>query len=232
VARLDALPIDKQLVIVDDGSTDGTSAILDELAAGREDVVLLRQPNRGKGAAIQAAIPHLTGDIVVIQDADLEYDPADVRALIEPIERGAADVVFGSRLSGGRPTVPTCSGTWSATASSASPRAFSTTQRSATSRPATRRFEKACSNHSTFTKTTSRSSQRSQPRSANASSASTNCRSPTTAEPTPKAKRSPDMTASKHSGFSSANAPPHKIKLTGKPREGMWTFNKSLLISA
>jgi glycosyltransferase involved in cell wall biosynthesis len=103
VARLDALPIDKQLVIVDDGSTDGTSAILDELAAGREDVVLLRQPNRGKGAAIQAAIPHLTGDIVVIQDADLEYDPADVPALIEPIERGAADVVFGSRLSGGRP---------------------------------------------------------------------------------------------------------------------------------
>src|SRR5207244_4671622 len=62
-----------------------------------------RQANRGKGAAIRAAIPLVDGDIVVIQDADMEYDPADVPALIEPIERGAADVVFGSRLSGGRP---------------------------------------------------------------------------------------------------------------------------------
>ena len=65
--------------------------------------MLLRQENRGKGAAIRAGIPHLDADIVVIQDADMEYDPADVPALIEPIARGAADVVFGSRLSGGRP---------------------------------------------------------------------------------------------------------------------------------
>src|SRR5439155_12140762 len=60
-------------------------------------------PNRGKGAAIRAAIPHVDGEIVVIQDADMEYDPAEVPSLIEPIERGAADVVYGSRLSGGRP---------------------------------------------------------------------------------------------------------------------------------
>jgi glycosyltransferase involved in cell wall biosynthesis len=66
-------------------------------------VLVLRQPNRGKGAAIRAAIPHVDGDIVVIQDADMEYDPAEVPRLIEPIESGVADVVYGSRLSGGRP---------------------------------------------------------------------------------------------------------------------------------
>jgi glycosyltransferase involved in cell wall biosynthesis len=103
IERVDALPFEKQLVIVDDGSTDGTSAILNDLVAGRRDVVLLRQINAGKGAAIKAAIPHLTGAITVIQDADLEYDPNEVPGLIEPIQRGSADVVFGSRLSGGRP---------------------------------------------------------------------------------------------------------------------------------
>jgi glycosyltransferase involved in cell wall biosynthesis len=103
IARVDALPIDKQLVIVDDGSTDGTAEILAELAAGRTDMHVIRQENKGKGAAIRAAIPHLTGEIAVIQDADLEYDPVDVPQLIEPLERGVADVVFGSRLSGGRP---------------------------------------------------------------------------------------------------------------------------------
>ena len=64
---------------------------------------MIRQANRGKGAAIRAAIPHADGEIAVIQDADMEYDPADVPELIEPIVRGVADVVFGSRLSGGRP---------------------------------------------------------------------------------------------------------------------------------
>jgi len=101
--RVTALDLEKQIVVVDDGSTDGTGDLADEWAQGREGVVVIRQPNRGKGAAIRAAIPHIDGDIAVIQDADLEYDPADVPALIEPIERGAADVVFGSRLSGGRP---------------------------------------------------------------------------------------------------------------------------------
>src|SRR5207248_11727890 len=64
---------------------------------------VIRQPNRGKGAAIRAAVPYVDGEIVVIQDADMEYDPADVPTLVETIARGVADVVFGSRLSGGRP---------------------------------------------------------------------------------------------------------------------------------
>jgi glycosyltransferase involved in cell wall biosynthesis len=98
-----ALDLEKQLVVVDDGSNDGTGEIVERWRANRDGVVLVRQENRGKGAAVRAAIPHADGDIVVIQDADLEYDPADVPGLIEPIERGLADVVFGSRLSGGRP---------------------------------------------------------------------------------------------------------------------------------
>jgi glycosyltransferase involved in cell wall biosynthesis len=101
--RVSELPFEKQIVVVDDGSYDGTGDLVQRWREGRADVVLLRQENRGKGAAIRAAIPHIDGDIAVIQDADLEYDPADVPALIEPIQRGVADVVFGSRLSGGRP---------------------------------------------------------------------------------------------------------------------------------
>jgi glycosyltransferase involved in cell wall biosynthesis len=98
-----SLELDKQIVVVDDGSTDGTGDIVERWREGRDGVVLVRQENRGKGAAVRAAIPHADGDISVIQDADLEYDPEDVPALIEPIERGVADVVYGSRLSGGRP---------------------------------------------------------------------------------------------------------------------------------
>jgi len=101
--RVSALELEKQIVVVDDGSTDGSGDLAEGWRNGRDDVIVIRQENRGKGAAIRAAIPHADGEIVVIQDADLEYDPADVPALIEPIERGVADVVFGSRLSGGRP---------------------------------------------------------------------------------------------------------------------------------
>jgi glycosyltransferase involved in cell wall biosynthesis len=97
-----ALPFDKQVIVVDDGSTDRTAEIASRWAE-QNGVVLVSQPNQGKGAAVRAGIGHVAGDIVVIQDADLEYDPVEVPALIEPIERGAADVVFGSRLSGGRP---------------------------------------------------------------------------------------------------------------------------------
>ncbi len=101
--QVDALPLDKQIIVVDDGSTDGTGEAAEEWQKGRDNVIVVRKENRGKGSAIRAAIPHIEGDIVVLQDADLEYDPTDVPALIDPIIRGNADVVFGSRLSGGRP---------------------------------------------------------------------------------------------------------------------------------
>ena len=96
--RIAALDLDAQVIVVDDGSTDDTAAIAE--AAG---ATVIRQPNRGKGAAIRTAIGEADGDIAVIQDADMEYDPAEVPELIEPIVRGAADVVFGSRLRGGKP---------------------------------------------------------------------------------------------------------------------------------
>jgi glycosyltransferase involved in cell wall biosynthesis len=98
-----ALDLDKQMVVVDDGSTDGTGDLVERWRDGRDDVILVRQAQRGKGAAVRAAIPRADGDICVIQDTDLEYDPVDVPQLIAPIERGVADVVFGSRLSGGKP---------------------------------------------------------------------------------------------------------------------------------
>jgi|KBSMisStandDraft_5_1062788.scaffolds.fasta_scaffold199159_2 glycosyltransferase involved in cell wall biosynthesis len=101
--RIDRLSLDRQIIIVDDGSTDATLAIARRWERERDGVLALAQRRRGKGAAIRAAIPHVDGDIVVIQDADMEYDPADVPRLIEPLRAGVADVVFGSRLSGGQP---------------------------------------------------------------------------------------------------------------------------------
>jgi glycosyltransferase involved in cell wall biosynthesis len=96
--RIATLDLETQVIVVDDGSDDDTAAI-----AESKGVRVVRQPNLGKGAAIRAALPLVDGDIAVIQDADMEYDPVEVPDLIEPIVRGAADVVFGSRLSGGRP---------------------------------------------------------------------------------------------------------------------------------
>ena len=96
--RIAALGIDAQVIVVDDGSRDATAAIAE--AAG---ATVIRKANGGKGSAIRTAIAAADGDISVIQDADMEYDPVEVPDLIEPILRGSADVVFGSRLRGGKP---------------------------------------------------------------------------------------------------------------------------------
>jgi glycosyltransferase involved in cell wall biosynthesis len=97
-----ATPMAKEVIVVDDASTDGTDEILVQLKARGLIDTLYRQPvNRGKGAAIRTAISLCTGDIVIVQDADLEYDPADWPALLEPLIEGKADACFGSRFLGG-----------------------------------------------------------------------------------------------------------------------------------
>lgn len=97
-----AVPIPKEVVCVDDASTDGTGELLEALrAAGRIDVLVRHERNRGKGAAIRSALAASTGDVVIVQDADLEYDPADWPGLLAPIAAGKADAVFGSRFLGG-----------------------------------------------------------------------------------------------------------------------------------
>jgi glycosyltransferase involved in cell wall biosynthesis len=101
--RIATLGLDFEAVVVDDGSTDTTADIVASYAEVDKRIHLLRKINGGKGSALRHGIPHCQGDIVVIQDADMEYDPCDVPALIEPIRRQSADVVYGSRLSGGRP---------------------------------------------------------------------------------------------------------------------------------
>jgi glycosyltransferase involved in cell wall biosynthesis len=94
----------KEVIIVDDGSKDGTREILTKLAKQNKDIVLLFQDhNQGKGAALKRGILESTGDVVVVQDADLEYDPQEYKRLLYPIERGHADVVYGSRFIGGEP---------------------------------------------------------------------------------------------------------------------------------
>jgi glycosyltransferase involved in cell wall biosynthesis len=97
------LGVEKEVIVVDDGSTDGTRELLQKRDWTDGTTLLLHDRNRGKGAAVRTGIARSTGDIVLIQDADMEYDPADVVDLIRPIVEGYADVVYGSRLTGGRP---------------------------------------------------------------------------------------------------------------------------------
>jgi glycosyltransferase involved in cell wall biosynthesis len=99
--RVRAVPVDKEIVVVDDGSTDGTREALAE-EDGRDGVrVVLHDRNRGKGAALRTGFARARGRIVVVQDADLEYDPAEIPRLLEPILDGRADAVFGSRFLSG-----------------------------------------------------------------------------------------------------------------------------------
>ncbi len=97
IERVRKLPIQKQIVVVDDGSTDGTSGHLQRLI-GVPDVLLLKHAvNRGKGAALQTGFAHARGSIVIVQDADLEYDPQDILRVIAPLQTGECDVAYGSR---------------------------------------------------------------------------------------------------------------------------------------
>jgi len=102
VRRLREVPLRLEVIAVDDASTDGTGAILERLERERLiDRVILQPVNRGKGAALRAGIAAATGEAIVVQDADLEYDPAELPALLEPIRAGKADAVYGSRFQGG-----------------------------------------------------------------------------------------------------------------------------------
>jgi len=110
VAAADAVGLRKQIVLVDDGSGDGTREQLRAFAAqgdpgggAAEYKVIFHEHNRGKGAALRTGFAAATGEVVIIQDADLEYDPNDYPRLLEPIIEGRADVVYGSRFRGGRP---------------------------------------------------------------------------------------------------------------------------------
>ena len=97
----DFLGLEHQIVLVDDGSVDGSRELVEAMADRHTTV--LQHPNRGKGAALRAGFAHATGDVLIVQDADLEYDPADYPRLLQPIIDGHADVVFGSRFLGSRP---------------------------------------------------------------------------------------------------------------------------------
>ena len=112
IQRVQAVGLADEIVVVDDGSTDGTRQVLSELGSAGQPLrfslrVILHEKNQGKGAAVYTGIQNASGDVILVQDADLEYDPRDIPALLKPLQEGIADVVYGSRFLGGprRPTM-------------------------------------------------------------------------------------------------------------------------------
>ena len=104
ISRVLAVPLEIELICIDDGSRDGSREILSELQSTHPQIRVLLQPrNMGKGAALRRGIQEATGDFVLVQDADLEYDPSDYPALLHPLLEGKADVVYGSRFLGAAP---------------------------------------------------------------------------------------------------------------------------------
>ncbi len=104
VQRIQQVDVDKEIIMIDDYSTDGTRKILKEIESENDNVrVLFHERNKGKGAAIRTGIPAIEGEIALVQDADLEYNPAEYPRLVAPIVDGRADVVYGSRFKGGEP---------------------------------------------------------------------------------------------------------------------------------
>lgn len=101
IKRVQAQKLANEIVVVDDGSSDGTRDVLKELDGKKKVRVILHERNQGKGAAVVTGMKASTGDILLIQDADLEYDPRDYPQILRPIEEGLADVVYGSRFLGG-----------------------------------------------------------------------------------------------------------------------------------